>query len=58
MYRYRIVGSSLHIKTAISSDDGVYQCLASNSAGTRQSHKANLSVYGKFIQIRRAIKGV
>jgi hypothetical protein len=28
-------------------DEGNYQCLATNEAGTRTSHRASLSVYGK-----------
>ena len=43
-----MVASNLHIKSSMSLDEGVFQCLASNSAGTRESHKANLSVYGEF----------
>ena len=49
MFRLRTEDGSLIISMSKESDQGSYQCIASNIAGTRSSHKANLSVYGKML---------
>ena len=45
--RVRIKDSGLVISKADASDEGRYQCVAKNIAGSRHSHEALLSVYGK-----------
>ena len=44
--RVRLKDSGLVISKAESSDEGRYQCVAKNIAGSRHSHEALLSVYG------------
>ena len=43
----RLKDSGLVISKAELSDEGRYQCVAKNIAGSRHSHEALLSVYGK-----------
>ena len=42
----RLKDSGLVISKAEASDEGRYQCVAKNIAGSRHSHEALLSVYG------------
>ena len=46
--RVRLKDSGLVISKAESSDEGRYQCVAKNIAGSRHSHEALLSVYGTY----------
>ncbi len=48
MYRLLVEEGRLLVVEAEKGDEGSYQCLASNEAGTRTSHRANLSVYGTY----------
>lgn len=45
--RVRLKDSGLVISKAEPSDEGRYQCVAKNIAGSRHSHEALLSVYGE-----------
>ena len=46
--RVRLKGHGLVISKAEPSDEGRYQCVAKNIAGSRHSHEALLSVYGGY----------
>jgi hypothetical protein len=43
-----VENNRLVVLEAEKGDEGSYSCTATNEAGSRTSHKANLSVYGEF----------
>ena len=46
--RYRLSGTNLQINNVQPEDNGRYQCIAQNMAGSRESPQAQLNVRGIF----------